>query len=314
MGETQLNDWISMNYENQFPVTLTLVVRASTVSTGIVSEPKEIKIAAERESELKAEKKKQAKEASDNKSQMENKLLGQKYSLDIMDLKTHKVSLNDLRAIYRTLEELCDLVNVRDISSNVFSIKNYINDKTTYGTSRADRMDKVRARLDNIALKIDSDRKKIAEKLDAENATLRGEKVVGHVRQDVVKEIMLKYYGLENVEHRSGLPGFIEQGSTNLNEMLITHVIRALNPEEDKAGVNVKMARKALELELENITKNDELVEKATQEQKSLLGTKKTPDFNQPVFTEQKYDLYNVAKTLIEWKLETSKRDDIIEE
>ena len=80
-------------------------------------------------------------------------------------------------------------------------------------------MDKVRARLDNIALKIDSDRKKIAEKLDAENATLRGEKVVGHVRQDVVKEIMLKYYGLENVEHRSGLPGFIEQGSTNLNEM-----------------------------------------------------------------------------------------------
>ena len=95
---------------------------------------------------------------------------------------------------------------------------------------------------------------------------------------------------------------------------LITHVIRALNPEEDKAGVNVKMARKALELELENITKNDELVEKATQEQKSLLGTKKTPDFNQPVFTEQKYDLYNVAKTLIEWKLETSKRDDIIEE
>merc|ERR1711976_424348 len=126
--------------------------------------------AVERVIELEAEKKKKSKEASENKSQIENKLLGQKYSLDIMDLKTHKVSLNDLRAIYRTLEELCDLVNVRDISSNVFSIKSYINDKTTYGTSRADRMDKVRARLDNIALKIDSDRKKIAEKLDAENA------------------------------------------------------------------------------------------------------------------------------------------------
>lgn len=40
----------------------------------------------------------------------------------------------------------------------------------------------------------------------------------------------------------------------------------------------------------------------------------KSPDFNQQVFTEQKYDLYNIAKTLIDWKLEITKRDEIIDE
>jgi len=304
--ERQLNDWILMNYENNFPETLTLVIRASTANAGMVSEPKEIKIAAERESELKAEKKKQIKEASETKTQKENKLLGQKYSLDIMDLRSHKVSLNDLRAIYRTLEELCDIVNVRDISTNVFSIKNYINDQTTFGASRADRMDNMRKRLDKVALKMDSEKKKIAEKLDKDSETLRGEKVVGHVNQDVAKALMVKYYGKENAEHRVRLSGYVEMGQTNLNEMLITHVIRALNPEEDKSGLNVKMARKALEIELNNITKMDNEVAKAVKA--------KSPDFNQQVFTEQKYDLYNIAKTLIDWKLEITKRDEIIDE
>jgi len=304
--ERQLDDWILMNYENNFPETLTLVIRASTANAGLVSEPKEIKIAAERESELKAEKKKQIKEASENKTQMENKLLGQKYSLDIMDLRNQKVSLNDLRAVYRTLEELCDIVNVRDISSNVFSIKNYINDQTTFDASRTDRMDKVKSKLDKLAVKMDSDKNKISEKVGTENSTLRGEQIVGHVNKDNVRDLMLKYYGAENAEHRTGLSGYVEMGQTNLNEMLIIHVVRALNPEEDKSGVNVKMARKALEIELNKITKMDEGVAKAVKA--------KAPDFNDPVFTDQNYDLYNIAKTLIDWKLEITKRDEIIDD
>ena len=128
---------------------------------------------------------------------------------------------NDLRAVYRTLEELCDLVNVRDISTNVFSIKCYINDKSTFGTSRKDRMDKMQSKLDNIASKMNKEKEKIAEKVE-QNATVetqRGEKVVGHVNQEVVKEMMVKYYGLENAEHRTGLSGYVEMGSNNLNEM-----------------------------------------------------------------------------------------------
>jgi hypothetical protein len=304
--ERQLDDWILMNYENQFPETLTLVIRASTANAGLVSEPKEIKIAAERESELKAEKKKQIKEASENKTQMENKLLGQKYSLDIMDLRNQKVSLNDLRAVYRTLEELCDIVNVRDISSNVFSIKNYINDQTTFDASRTDRMDKVKSKLDKLAVKMDSDKNKISEKVGTQNSNLRGEQIVGHVNQDNVRDMMNKYYGAENAEHRTGLSGYVEMGQTNLNEMLIIHVARALNPEEDKSGVNVKMARKALEIELNKITKMDEGVAKAVKA--------KSPDFNDPVFTDKNYDLYNIAKTLIDWKLEITKRDEIIDD
>ena len=123
--------------------------------------------------------------------------------------------------------------------------------------------------------------------------------------------------------------------------MLIIHVVRALNPEEDKSGVNVKMARKALEIELNKITKLDENVAKAVKA--------KSPDFNDPVFTDQNYgrivenvekeqilvffgmfifllvfyknfptippqDLYNIAKTLIDWKLEITKRDEIIDD
>lgn len=63
--------------------------------------------------------------------------------------------------------------------------------------------------------------------------------------------------------------------------MLIIHVVRALNPEEDKSGVNVKMARKALEIELNKITKLDENVAKAVKA--------KSPDFNDSVFTDQNY-------------------------
>ena len=72
--------------------------------------------------------------------------------------------------------------------------------------------------------------------------------------------------------------------------MLIIHVVRALNPEEDKSGVNVKMARKALEIELNKITKLDENVAKAVKA--------KSPDFNDPVFTDQNYGriVENVGK------------------
>ena len=66
--------------------------------------------------------------------------------------------------------------------------------------------------------------------------------------------------------------------------MLITHVIRAINPENDEAGVNVKMARKALEIELNTITKQDENLAKAVKTSKGA-----TIDFNQPIFTDKNY-------------------------
>jgi len=321
--EKQLDEWIQMNYENAFPESLTLVVRANTASASFLTkEPKEVRD-KQIETAVKVEKVKETmKEQAEISKDLERKLIGQKYSLDLYQLKEIKLSLNDLKAIYRAIEELCDIVNARDIDDNVFSIKTYLGDQQTLKTGREDRMSSVKSRLNKIANKMDAAKEKIQKKSDqvevtpdmdpidsipGVTTTLASEEpshVEGHLSEALVKQLLTKYYSKELLdgsvylgeEHNAYDRGL---DPLALNDMIIGHLVSALNPERDPAGVNVKVARRAIETELTRISEVDEQVKQLNLKFKANQKV----DFNLPVFTESRHNLFNIGKSIVDMKL-----------
>lgn len=316
--ETQLDEWIQMNYENQFPDSLTLVVRANTASASYLhAKPKEIKDKAIETAQKAEQVKESLKEKATISKDLERKLLGQKYSLDLMQLKEIKLCLNDLKAIYRALEELCDIVNTRDVDDNVFSIKTYIEHQNTLTRNRADRMESVKGHLYKLANKLDVASQTIQSKTEKSEEVgtvdslpgmtkmVHGEDVdhvEGHLSEHLVKQLFIKYYSNElldgsvylDKEHMD-----YREDMDRKDAAVLVHLVQALNPERDPGGVNVKIARKALESELTRISETDPEVKELNLKFKA----KGKLDFNLPAFTESRHNLYNIGKSIVDIKL-----------
>lgn len=232
--EEEINFWIQMNFEYQLPISLTLYMRA----IHILPYDKVIKKKAEEVEKKKTEKKEEpiSDEISKPYAYIEQGIqeLG---TLDMIQLKEIILSSKRLLQLYEALEEVNDMILVRDIDDDIHTFAQMLRfEEDSFETSTSKRTKNLKNKLAKISKSIEKDKKKLempevsADKTLSDSLEPKVTDEDGHILNDDMKAILSR----------------ILVDRDYWNDSMLDFVIKAFNPNKNKKGIEIAKLRRTI--------------------------------------------------------------------